>query len=153
MWETQVQPLVWEDPWEEGLATHSSILAWRIPVGRGAWRAIVHGVTKSQTDWATRPSTAQEPVLVSWSCHTKDHRLDGLPNKHRFFYSSVGRQSKIMVLEGLYLYKINVSHFLMHFKLEDNTTFASNTSSCSSGTNSLFCLWICTLFPHVTLNF
>ena len=33
----------------EGLATHSSILAWRIPMDRGAWQATVHGVTKSQT--------------------------------------------------------------------------------------------------------
>ena len=49
MWETWVQPLGWEDPLEEGLATHSSILAWRIPMDRGAWQAIVHGVTNSQT--------------------------------------------------------------------------------------------------------
>ena len=34
---------------EEGMATHSSILAWRIPVDRGAWWATVHGVAKSQT--------------------------------------------------------------------------------------------------------
>ena len=39
----------WEDSLEEGMATHSSILAWRIPMGRGAWWAAVHGVTKSQT--------------------------------------------------------------------------------------------------------
>ena len=31
MWETWVQFLSWEDPLEEGMATHSSILAWRIP--------------------------------------------------------------------------------------------------------------------------
>ena len=31
MQETQVQSLVWEDPLEMGMATHSSILAWRIP--------------------------------------------------------------------------------------------------------------------------
>ena len=31
MWETWVQPLDWEDPMEKGKATHSSILAWRIP--------------------------------------------------------------------------------------------------------------------------
>ena len=31
MWETQVQSLGWEDPLEKGIATHSSILAWRIP--------------------------------------------------------------------------------------------------------------------------
>jgi len=30
-WETQVRFLGWEDPLEEGMATHSSILAWRIP--------------------------------------------------------------------------------------------------------------------------
>ena len=31
MWETQVQSLDWEDPLENGMATHSNILAWRIP--------------------------------------------------------------------------------------------------------------------------
>ena len=31
------------------MATHSSILAWRIPMDRGAWQAIVHGVAKSRT--------------------------------------------------------------------------------------------------------
>ena len=31
MQETRVQPLSWEDPLEKGMATHSSILAWRIP--------------------------------------------------------------------------------------------------------------------------
>ena len=31
------------------MATHSSILAWRIPMDRGAWQAIVHRVAKSQT--------------------------------------------------------------------------------------------------------
>ena len=31
------------------MATHSSILAWRIPMDRGAWQAIVHGAAKSQT--------------------------------------------------------------------------------------------------------
>ena len=39
----------WEDPLEEGMATHSSILAWRISVDRGVWWATVHGVAKSQT--------------------------------------------------------------------------------------------------------
>ena len=49
MWETWVQSLGWEDPLEEGMATHSSILAWRIPMDRGAWWTTVHGVSKSQT--------------------------------------------------------------------------------------------------------
>ena len=34
---------------EEGMATYSSILAWRIPMDRGAWRATAHGVAKSWT--------------------------------------------------------------------------------------------------------
>ena len=41
--------LGWEDPLEEGKATHSGILAWRIPMDRGAWQSTVHGVTKSWT--------------------------------------------------------------------------------------------------------
>ena len=49
MQETRVQSLGWEDPLEECMATHSSILAWRIPMDRGDWWAIVHGVAKSQT--------------------------------------------------------------------------------------------------------
>ena len=58
--ETQVRSLGQEDPLEKGMATHSSVLAWRIPwteepggleipMDRGAWWAIVHGVEKSQT--------------------------------------------------------------------------------------------------------
>ena len=49
MQQTWLQFLGWEDPLEEGMATHSSILDWRIPMDRRAWWATVHGVTKSQT--------------------------------------------------------------------------------------------------------
>ena len=49
MQEAWVLSLGWEDPLEEATAVHSSILAWRIPMDRGAWQATVHGVTKSQT--------------------------------------------------------------------------------------------------------
>ena len=45
MW---VQFLGWEDPLEEHMATHSSVLAWRIPMDRGAWWA-TFGVAKSRT--------------------------------------------------------------------------------------------------------
>ena len=48
MQETLVEFLGWEGPLEEGMATHSSILAWRIPMDRGTWQATVHGVIKSQ---------------------------------------------------------------------------------------------------------
>ena len=43
-----VRSLGWEDPLGEGMATHSCILAWRIPMDRGAWQAAVHGVAKSR---------------------------------------------------------------------------------------------------------
>ena len=49
MQETWVQSLIWEDPLEEGMAIHSSVFAWRIPMDRGAWQATVHGVAKNRT--------------------------------------------------------------------------------------------------------
>ena len=51
MWEIWVRSLGWEDPMEEGMATHSSILAWRIPRNREAWRA--------ESDTTEQLSTAQ----------------------------------------------------------------------------------------------
>ena len=49
MQETRVGSLGWEDTLEEGMATNSNILAWRIPMDRGAWWATVCGVAKSRT--------------------------------------------------------------------------------------------------------
>ena len=54
MWEMWVQSLGWEDPLEEEMATLSSILAWRIPVDKGVWRATVHGVAQSWTQLKQR---------------------------------------------------------------------------------------------------
>ena len=47
MQETRVRSLGWEDSLEEGMEIPFSILAWRMPMDRGAWQATVHGVTKS----------------------------------------------------------------------------------------------------------
>ena len=49
LWETWIRSLGWGDPLEEGMATHSSIIARRILKDSGARRAIVYGVAKSQT--------------------------------------------------------------------------------------------------------
>ena len=49
MWETWVRSLGWEDPLEKEMATHSSILAWRIPWMGGAWWATVHRVAELDT--------------------------------------------------------------------------------------------------------
>ena len=49
MEETWVQSLGWEHPLEKGVASHSSILAWRIPKDRADWQATIHGVAKCRT--------------------------------------------------------------------------------------------------------
>ena len=59
MWETWVQSLGWEDPLEEGMTTHSSILAWRIP-----WTEQPGGLQSRELqrfghDRATKRSTAE----------------------------------------------------------------------------------------------
>ena len=59
--EPWVRSLGWGDPLEEGMAIHSSILAWRIPMDRGAWWAIVHEVAKSRTQL----SDLHFPLLLS----------------------------------------------------------------------------------------
>ena len=93
MWEAWVQSLGWEDPLEKAMVIHSSILAWRIPMDRGAWLATVHGIAKTQTwlsDYAQH-STAQHirhfvrsmtlffhivnmsEVVMSLTMNTRDH--------------------------------------------------------------------------------
>ena len=72
MQETPVWFLGWEDPLEKGTATHSSIDAWRIPMDRGAWWAIIPGVAKSWT-WLTEYSTA--PLWTrSMYCYCEKYR-------------------------------------------------------------------------------
>ena len=57
--ETWVQSLGREDPLEKGIAPHSSILAWRIPMDRGAWWATSMGLQRARHDYVTNHSTAQ----------------------------------------------------------------------------------------------
>ena len=64
MWETQARSLGREDPLEEGMATRSSILAWRI---HGQRRAL-HGVTKSRTRLSnTHTHTPKEGRGREWN--------------------------------------------------------------------------------------
>ena len=55
---TQVESLGWEDALEEGMASHSSILVWRIPWTEEPGGATVHGVAKSWT-WLRTPEWIQ----------------------------------------------------------------------------------------------
>ena len=84
MRETWVRSLRWEDPLEEGMVTHSSILAWRIPMDRGAWQATVHGVVKSWaslSDWAHTSTQLirKNYSMKFWaeSTHTNTHTFTG----------------------------------------------------------------------------
>ena len=52
-----VRSLHGEGPLEQGMTTHSSVLAWRIPMDRGAWQAAVHGRHK-ESDTTERLRTA-----------------------------------------------------------------------------------------------
>ena len=71
MQETWVQSLGWEDPLEQGMATHSSILAWRIPMDRGAWWATVHGV--ANRDMTEQLNTAKCFALLNQTSKENTH--------------------------------------------------------------------------------
>ena len=65
MQETWVLSLDCEDLLEKGIATHSNILAWRIPMDRGAWWATVHGAAESDK---TEPLSIHMLSLMVYSC-------------------------------------------------------------------------------------
>ena len=63
--ETQARSLGWEDPLEKRMATHSSILAWRISMDRGTWWATTHGVAESD---ATEQLSTTQHTMDSCVC-------------------------------------------------------------------------------------
>ena len=65
MWETWVRSLDWEDPLEEGMATYSSILTWRIPMDRGAWQATVHGIAENSARLSNFTGSLVKPLHQS----------------------------------------------------------------------------------------
>ena len=70
--ETGVQSLGQEDPPEKGMATHSSIVAWRIPWSEEPGGLIVHGVTKesARTGHIFMVSITTPLWLLVWTSHT-----------------------------------------------------------------------------------
>ena len=77
----QFSSLSQEDPLEEEMATHSSILGQEKPMDRGAWQATVHGVTKSQTGLSTDTHTESYPgdgwKLLACSCTERPNSIQG----------------------------------------------------------------------------
>ena len=64
MQETWVRSLNWEDPLEEGLATHSSILVWRIAMDRGAWQLQSMGSQRIRHDWVTKHTSTHISINI-----------------------------------------------------------------------------------------
>ena len=62
MQETQVQSLAWEDPLEKGMATHSSILAWRMPWTEEPGGLQSMGLQRVRHDWATDTTTVLQAI-------------------------------------------------------------------------------------------
>ena len=67
MQETWVQSLGWEDPLEEGMAIHSSILAWRIPRTEQTGRLQSMGSQRVRNDWVTIISTHSSNIRLHMS--------------------------------------------------------------------------------------
>ena len=82
MREIWVQSLGCEDPLDKEMATHSSILAWRIPMDRRTWWATVHGVTEMDTtEWLSQHTHMLQIAFQDFICltHTHTHTLYSSP--------------------------------------------------------------------------
>ena len=78
MWETWFRSLGQKDPLEVGMATHSSILAWRIPMDRGAWWVTVHGVSESDTAKVTEHACISQRLYSILPVATPTRAVDML---------------------------------------------------------------------------
>ena len=94
-----------EDPLEKGMATHSSILAWKNPVGSGAWWAKVHRVAKSQTWLSGWPCTYQ--LSSAGTRMQVDRRFSKLKSRIPRTYSYIVSSSLCFCFKDL-----EISHFL-----------------------------------------
>ena len=105
MQETLVQFLGWEDALEKEMVTHSSILARRIPMDRGAWQATVHGVTRVGHDLATKPLLFIKKVPG----HCRDH---GKPSRTGATFQVIWLSSKGPQPYGLF-FSLSLHHDLI----------------------------------------
>ena len=94
MWETWVQSLVWEDPLEKGKATHSSILAWRIPCT--VW---FMGSQRVGHDWVTFTFTINS-IYIDLAQERKD-------------YTKYGDYTDLAHKRGLWLVLVSIHDLLI----------------------------------------
>ena len=113
--ETWVRSLGSEDPLEESVATYSTILAWRIPIDRGAWWATVRGVAKSQTR------------LSHWS----DLILSSMPNSERESESCSVLSDSLQLFATVSVQFSSVAQLLSHVRLFAIPWIAAHQASLS----------------------
>ena len=93
MQEKRARSLGLEDPLEKEMATHSSILAWKNPMDRGAWQAAVHGVTKSWTQLSTHMQLQASSITWQEAIRTHHHSMMFLLPKSITWIQSWGNSS------------------------------------------------------------
>ena len=121
-WETQVQSLGREESLEKEMATHSSILAWKISMDWGAWKATVHRVTKSWTRLSNFTSLSCLFVNVSLGhqliCQVV-FLLNPSINEARKIRSALGVEKANFWIKKLSVYDV---HWFVSFLLQNSVS-------------------------------
>ena len=90
--ETLVQSLGWEDPLEEGMATHSSILAWRIAMDEGAWRSAESmGLQRGGHDLATK-HRGKNVIIKGIATEITHENLGGTQKRASYCASHISKE-------------------------------------------------------------
>ena len=81
---------------EEGIATHSSILAWRIPMDWGAWQVTNLKITKRQTWLRTKHSAVHDSAIPLLDIYPKGEKIDFKRRMHPYVDHSIIYDSQDM---------------------------------------------------------
>ena len=103
VWETWVQSLGWEDSLEEGMATHSSIIAWRIPMDREPGGIQSMESQRVGHDWLTKHLSTESVMPSTISCRPLLLLPQPFPASRsfpmsQFFTSGIGASASASVL-------------------------------------------------------
>ena len=125
MQETWIWSLGWEDALEEGMATSSSILSWRIPKDRGAWWVTVHGVEKSRTLLNDSAQHSKNACFLN-----RDHRCTDMGAR-----CNTGRDFNHLASESHILLKADwhiFTHLAENFKTKEETRMIHSPVGCNT---------------------